>query len=150
MSEINPKAFRSEVDETMRDQLAFNPDQIFEAIKESDKKNVRSNSLAQKAYKALALTARKQLAHRWVQTQKEDREKKARRVYYMSMEFLIGRTLNNALSVLGLRDAAEAAFAKESETGKLSSLIECEPDAGLGNGGLGRLAACFLDSMATV
>ncbi len=100
-------------------------------------------------YKALALVAREQLASRWVKTQIEDRKKKARRIYYMSMEFLIGRTLDNALSALELHDPAAAAFNAAGGPG-LHEIIECEPDAALGNGGLGRLAACFLDSMATL
>ena len=62
-------------------------------------------------YKALSLVARDELAQRWVKTQIDDRRKKARRVYYMSMEFLVGRALNNTLSALNLRDAAQAAFA---------------------------------------
>ena len=100
-------------------------------------------------YKALSIVAREQLARRWVKTQVDDRKNKTRRIYYMSMEFLVGRALNNALSALDLREKAEAAF---SATGgpSLSDVIECEPDAALGNGGLGRLAACFLDSMATL
>ncbi|MDR2787909.1 MAG: glycogen/starch/alpha-glucan phosphorylase [Candidatus Accumulibacter sp.] len=100
-------------------------------------------------YKALAFAARRQLAKRWVNTQVEDRKKRARRVYYMSMEFLIGRTLDNALSALELREKAAAAFSNAGGP-SLTDIIECEPDAGLGNGGLGRLAACFLDSMATL
>ena len=100
-------------------------------------------------YRALTHVAREQLSRRWVKTQIEDRENQARRIYYLSMEFLIGRALNNALSALGLHEQAEAAF---SEPGgpSLADALECEPDAALGNGGLGRLAACFLDSMATL
>jgi starch phosphorylase len=82
-------------------------------------------------------------------TQVDDRKNKSRRIYYMSMEFLIGRTLNNALSALDLRDKADAAFSTAGGP-SLTDVIECEPDAALGNGGLGRLAACFLDSMATL
>ena len=100
-------------------------------------------------YKALAYVARRQLAKRWVNTQTEDRKKRARRVYYMSMEFLVGRTLNNALSALDIHEGAAAAFDGAGGPA-LSDILECEPDAGLGNGGLGRLAACFLDSMATL
>ena len=100
-------------------------------------------------YSALALVSRAQLAKRWVQTQKEDRAKKSRRIYYLSMEFLIGRALNNALSALDLREPAEKVFSGEGAP-TLTDVIECEPDAALGNGGLGRLAACFLDSMATL
>ena len=100
-------------------------------------------------YSALALVSRAQLAKRWVETQKEDRAKKSRRIYYLSMEFLVGRALNNALSALDLREPAEKVFSGEGAP-TLTDVIECEPDAALGNGGLGRLAACFLDSMATL
>ncbi|MBI4741237.1 MAG: glycogen/starch/alpha-glucan phosphorylase [Betaproteobacteria bacterium] len=100
-------------------------------------------------YQALSQVAREQLAERWVDTQRADTNDKARRVYYLSMEFLIGRTLNNALSALDLRDSAAKAFAGAAGP-SLDQVIECEPDAALGNGGLGRLAACFLDSMATL
>ena len=100
-------------------------------------------------YRALSQVAREQLAERWVDTQRADSALKARRVYYLSMEFLIGRTLNNALASLDLRDSAAAAFAATPGP-SLDQVIECEPDAALGNGGLGRLAACFLDSMATL
>ena len=100
-------------------------------------------------YSALGLVSRAQLAKRWVETQKEDRAKKSRRIYYLSMEFLIGRALNNALSALDLREPAEKVFSGEGAP-TLTEVIECEPDAALGNGGLGRLAACFLDSMATL
>ena len=70
-----------------------------------------------------------------------------KQVYYISMEFLMGRSLKTNLYNLGLTDVAEKAL---KDMGiKLSSLYECEPDAGLGNGGLGRLAACYLDGLAT-
>ena len=97
---------------------------------------------------ALAQTARAQLSQRWVRTQASEREAKARRVYYLSMEFLIGRTLSNALAALDLTGAAATGLRHYAET--LEDIAECEPDAALGNGGLGRLAACFLDSMATI
>ena len=100
-------------------------------------------------YSALGLTARAQLSKRWVETQKQDRVNKSRRIYYLSMEFLIGRALNNALLALDMRQAAESIFSPENGP-SLSDILECEPDAALGNGGLGRLAACFLDSMATL
>jgi starch phosphorylase len=99
-------------------------------------------------YHALAHVAREQLAKRWVNTQHADRENKARRVYYLSMEFLIGRAMNNALSALDLREQAATVFTPPGPS--LNEVMECEPDAALGNGGLGRLAACFLDSMATL
>ena len=96
---------------------------------------------------ALAHAARDQLAERWVQTQSRERAAKARRVVYLSMEFLIGRTLSNALAALELTGAAAAAL--QAHALQLEDIASCEPDAALGNGGLGRLAACFLDAMAT-
>ncbi|HSD40223.1 MAG TPA: glycogen/starch/alpha-glucan phosphorylase [Rhodocyclaceae bacterium] len=98
--------------------------------------------------KAVAEVARAQLSQRWVDTQSNDRDSKARRVYYLSMEFLIGRTMSNALAALNLTDAAAQGVTEHSHT--LEEITAREPDAALGNGGLGRLAACFLDSMATL
>ena len=92
--------------------------------------------------------ARQQLSARWVATQSNERAAKARRVYYLSMEFLIGRTMSNALAALDLRGPAAAAVAEHAN--RLEDVADRERDAGLGNGGLGRLAACFLDSMATL
>ena len=97
---------------------------------------------------AVSQVARRQLSQRWVATQAEQRAAKARRVYYFSMEFLMGRTLSNALAALDMRGDAAAAMAAHAQ--KLEDVADCEPDAALGNGGLGRLAACFLDSMATL
>ncbi len=97
---------------------------------------------------AVAQVAREQLSRRWVATQRREQDEKARRVYYLSMEFLIGRTLGNALAALGLADGAAQAVQQHAQ--KLEDVAEREPDAALGNGGLGRLAACFLDSMATL
>ena len=96
---------------------------------------------------ALSHVARDQLAERWVQTQSRERAGKARRVVYLSMEFLIGRTLSNALAALELTAAAAAGL--QAHALQLEDIADCEPDAALGNGGLGRLAACFLDAMAT-
>ena len=96
---------------------------------------------------AVAQAARAELAQRWVQTQNRERAAKARRVCYFSMEFLIGRSLGNALSALGMTEAASGSLQDHAHT--LEDVADCEPDAALGNGGLGRLAACFLDAMAT-
>jgi len=96
---------------------------------------------------AAARAVREQLSHRWLDNQHRQRTEKVRRVYYMSMEFLIGRMLGNALDALELTDAARTAFAAQSRS--LEETAAAEPDPGLGNGGLGRLAACFLDSLAT-
>ncbi len=97
---------------------------------------------------AVAQVAREQLSRRWVATDTADRAARARRVYYLSMEFLIGRTLSNALAALGL--TGDMASAARAHAHSLEDLVATEADAALGNGGLGRLAACFLDSMATV
>ena len=97
---------------------------------------------------AVAQVARQQLSQRWVETQAAERADKARRVYYLSMEFLIGRTMSNALAALDMRDAAADGLRQHAQ--KLEDVADREPDAALGNGGLGRLAACFLDSMATL
>ncbi|CAD5366434.1 glycogen phosphorylase [Rubrivivax sp. A210] len=97
---------------------------------------------------AVAQVAREHLSRRWVATDRADRAARARRVYYLSMEFLIGRTLSNALAAVGL--TGEMAAAAKAHANTLEDLTATEADAALGNGGLGRLAACFLDSMATV
>jgi starch phosphorylase len=97
---------------------------------------------------AIAALARQQLSRRWVATDRADREAKARRVYYLSMEFLIGRTLGNALDALG--QTGEMADAARAHAMALEDVAATEADAALGNGGLGRLAACFLDSLATL
>ena len=130
---VDGAAFRAEIDNKLLDSVATEP--------------ITANT--KELYKALSQVAREQLARRWVKTQVDDRKNKSRRIYYMSMEFLVGRTLNNALSALDLRDKADAAFSTAGGP-SLTDVIECEPDAALGNGGLGRLAACFLDSMATL
>src|SRR5919106_3665119 len=99
-------------------------------------------------YLSLALTVRDRLIERWVHTQNAYYAHDAKRVYYLSLEFLMGRALSNSLVNLGFLDAAAQAM---HELGyDLEDLREAEWDAGLGNGGLGRLAACFLDSMATL
>jgi glycogen phosphorylase len=98
---------------------------------------------------AAAHASRELLTERWVRTQAEDRvNRSARRVYYLSMEFLMGRALGNALAALGLDAAMRAVTAAAGQP--LPDVLEREADAALGNGGLGRLAACFLDSFATL
>ena len=97
---------------------------------------------------AVSQVARQRLSQRWVETQAQQHADKARRVYYLSMEFLMGRTLSNALAALELRGEAAEAMAAHAQ--RLEDVADHEPDAALGNGGLGRLAACFLDSMATL
>ncbi|WP_342620705.1 glycogen/starch/alpha-glucan phosphorylase [Rhodoferax sp. GW822-FHT02A01] len=97
---------------------------------------------------AAAYAVRDQLVERWMKTTRAQYAQDAKRVYYMSMEFLIGRTFSNAMLALGLRDRIRQALLDFGVD--MDAVTELEPDAALGNGGLGRLAACFLDSMATL
>ncbi len=99
-------------------------------------------------YKSLASTVKDQLVKRWIQTQQTYYKVDAKRVYYLSLEFLMGRALGNNLINLKLMDEAQEALQQAGQD--LEQLQELEWDAGLGNGGLGRLAACYLDSMATL
>lgn len=99
-------------------------------------------------YFALALTIRDRLMERWKSTNRAYDESNCPRTYYLSMEYLLGRCLGNAMLNLGLEDEMNAAL--EEYGLYLEELAELEHDAGLGNGGLGRLAACFLDSCATL
>ena len=99
-------------------------------------------------YKALALTVRDRLMERWKKTRYTHIESQCKRGYYLSLEFLMGRTLGNAMLNLGIVDAASEAM--HGLGIRMEELSESERDAGLGNGGLGRLAACFLDSCATL
>ena len=99
-------------------------------------------------YLAVASAVRDRLVERWMETTQRWRAADAKRIYYLSMEFLIGRTLSNALHALNLYDELAAAVAGLGVD--LEEIRQHEPDAALGNGGLGRLAACFLDSMATL
>ena len=103
---------------------------------------------ARQRYEALAHSLRDVLSQRWILTEKNYERENPKRAYYLSMEFLLGRSSANNVTNL-LLDSYVARTAKEREI-DLLSLLEQEPDAGLGNGGLGRLAACFLDSMATL
>jgi starch phosphorylase len=98
-------------------------------------------------YKGLAYTLRERLADLWIMTQRAYYDRQAKRVYYLSMEFLAGRSLMNTVINLGVEDEVRRAL--DSFGLKLEDVCEMEWDAGLGNGGLGRLASCYLDSMAT-
>jgi starch phosphorylase len=108
----------------------------------------RKAASARERFEAFSRSVRDVLAHRWVQTKNTYEQQNAKRIYYLSMEFLIGRSLANNVTNLLLDPVVQQAV-KEKGIDWLE-LIEQEPDAGLGNGGLGRLAACFLDSMATM
>ncbi|HUB45566.1 MAG TPA: glycogen/starch/alpha-glucan phosphorylase [Acetobacteraceae bacterium] len=99
-------------------------------------------------YEAVAHSVRDVLSQRWLRTDQTYGQENPKRIYYLSMEFLIGRSLaNNLMNLLIEPLARESAEVKGLD---FSMLLEEEPDAGLGNGGLGRLAACFIDSMATL
>ncbi|MBW2733370.1 MAG: glycogen/starch/alpha-glucan phosphorylase [Deltaproteobacteria bacterium] len=99
-------------------------------------------------YQALCFSVREHLISRWINTQQTYYHTKARRVYYLSMEFLMGRALRNTLLNLGIHDEYEQAMSALGMS--LGELEDMGVEPGLGNGGLGRLAACFLDSMATL
>ena len=100
------------------------------------------------AFNALAYAVRDKLVERWLDTQQAYYNSDNKRVYYLSMEFLMGRALGNSLINLGIMEDFREAMTSLGYN--FDDIIEEEQDAGLGNGGLGRLAACFLDSMATM
>jgi glycogen phosphorylase len=124
--------FLAQLNENLLRQVAAAPD------------SHRSSELLQ----ALSQLPRQELARRQVATAQADARAKARRVNYLSMEFLMGRSLGNALHALGMH--GDAAQALKTHAARLEDVADGEPDAALGNGGLGRLAACFLDAMATL
>jgi starch phosphorylase len=97
---------------------------------------------------AAAYAVRDLLTERWMATTHAKQQQDVKHVYYLSMEFLMGRTFSNALIALELKDTVRQALAEFGVD--MDEMVELEPDAALGNGGLGRLAACFLDSMATL
>ena len=97
------------------------------------------------AYKAVCVYVREELAEKRRAYQKEIREKELKQVYYMSMEFLVGTSLRNNLYNLGMLDAVKSVLGDLGFS--VERLCALEPDAGLGNGGLGRLASCYMDSL---
>jgi starch phosphorylase len=103
---------------------------------------------ARMRFEAFAHSVRDILSQRWVHTENTYKSENPKRVYYLSMEFLIGRSLSNNITNLLLDPVVKEAVKQKNID--WIQLVEQEPDAGLGNGGLGRLAACFLDSMATM
>ncbi|HWZ48789.1 MAG TPA: glycogen/starch/alpha-glucan phosphorylase [Herbaspirillum sp.] len=107
-----------------------------------------STAHAEDWLRAAELAVRDRLVERWMQTNRAYDEQGPKRVYYLSMEFLIGRTFTNALLALGIYDEMKTALSELDV--EMEEIVNVEPDAALGNGGLGRLAACFLDSMATL
>jgi starch phosphorylase len=97
---------------------------------------------------ATELAVRDRMVEGWIRTTQEYHRQDAKRVYYLSMEFLVGRAFTNALLAMGIHEQVREALRRLEVD--LDVIAEIEPDAALGNGGLGRLAACFLDSMATL
>uniref|UniRef100_A0A5G2RE07 Alpha-1,4 glucan phosphorylase n=1 Tax=Sus scrofa TaxID=9823 RepID=A0A5G2RE07_PIG len=120
----------------------FNRHLHFTLVKDRNVANARDY------YFALAYTVRDHLVGRWIRTQQHYYEKDPKRIYYLSLEFYMGRTLQNTMVNLALENACDEATYQLGLD--MEELEEMEEDAGLGNGGLGRLAACFLDSMATL
>ncbi|KAJ1348130.1 hypothetical protein KIN20_003359 [Parelaphostrongylus tenuis] len=121
---------------------AFNRHLHFSIIKD------RNVATPRDYYMALANTVRDHLVSRWIRTQQHYYENDPKRVYYLSLEFYMGRTLSNTMMNLGIQATVDEALYQLGL--EIEELQEIEEDAGLGNGGLGRLAACFLDSMATL
>jgi starch phosphorylase len=112
---------------------------------------IGKNAVAAKSHDWLAasiLVIRDRVIDRWIECTQKDYETGRKRVYYLSLEFLIGRLMRDAVSNLGLMEEMRAALASLGVD--MDIIRELEPDAALGNGGLGRLAACFMESMATV
>src|SRR3989339_974356 len=100
------------------------------------------------AFHALSMSIRDRLVRRWIRTQQRYKEEDVKRVYYLSLEFLMGRLLGNALINMNFYDECYNILKRDGYS--LEEIRDFESDMGLGNGGLGRLAACYLDSMATL
>jgi glycogen phosphorylase len=129
-------------------ELTGNPDALYERHLFFDNVIDPAAATARERYEAFAHSVRDVLSQRWVRTEQTYDRVNPKRIYYLSMEFLIGRSLSNNITNLLLSPIVDD---KVKQTGlDWLGLLEEEPDAGLGNGGLGRLAACFLDSMATM
>ncbi len=106
------------------------------------------NATTRDWFQAAAYVVRDRLVERWMETMQRYYREDAKRIYYLSLEFLVGRTLGNAMLNLEIDEQFKAALYQLGQ--EFERVAEIEADAGLGNGGLGRLAACFLDSMATL
>ncbi|KAI9013003.1 glycosyl transferase [Gaertneriomyces semiglobifer] len=132
--------------EERTDEFTIQKSFIRHATKTLARSSINMDAFA--AYESVAYSVRDHLIDRWNATQQCHTRKDPKRVYYMSLEFLIGRTLDNALLNLGLKENYKRAIGGVGFN--LEELIDEETDAALGNGGLGRLAACFMDSLATL
>jgi|HubBroStandDraft_6_1064221.scaffolds.fasta_scaffold01601_4 starch phosphorylase len=129
-------------------QLAGTGDALYERHLKFDNVADAGTVGPRERYEAIARSVRDILSQRWLRTEQTYERVNPKRIYYLSMEFLIGRSLANNIMNL-LLDPVARQIARDERLDWLA-VLEREPDAGLGNGGLGRLAACFLDSMATM
>lgn len=126
-----------------------------ETFKETVRENIKTlyrktidEATPQQIFQAVSYAVKDVIIDDWIATQKAYDEADAKTVYYMSMEFLMGRALgNNLINLTAYKEVKEALEEMEID---LNVIEDQEPDAALGNGGLGRLAACFLDSLATL
>lgn len=144
MTETPPSIF-------FTDNPKFDLDPLAEAFAEHLEYSLAKDRLrvtSMDTFKALAMTVRDRLVRNWLRTQNEYANRDAKRVYYLSMEFLMGRLLGNLLINLNQYEECRKILAENGFD--LERIREVEHDMGLGNGGLGRLAACYLDSMATL
>jgi starch phosphorylase len=129
-------------------ELSGSADALYERHLFFDNVSDPASTDVRERYEAFARSVRDVLSQRWVRTEHTYERANPKRVYYLSMEFLIGRSLANNVTNLLLSPIVDDVVKREALD--WLALLEEEPDAGLGNGGLGRLAACFLDSMATM
>jgi len=125
-----------------RDDALYDRHLMFDQVAPITKASTREQ------FEAAARSVRDVLSQRWIKTEQTYQQRNAKRVYYLSMEYLMGRALANNITNLRLEPVLKH-FVEELQKLDPLEIIEQEPDPGLGNGGLGRLAACFLDSMAT-
>ena len=129
----------------------MNEKQILEGISRKLKSNFgvnTENASKLQLYKAVSMLARDQIMEKWIDSNKKIDQSKSKMVYYLSLEFLMGKFLGANLIALDEYDNYKSALKKININ--LEDLENVEQDAGLGNGGLGRLAACFLDSLASL
>ncbi|KAK7218807.1 hypothetical protein V2G26_006810 [Clonostachys chloroleuca] len=152
------KSVEASIPEPQREAWKRNQTAAFKSSDEFEKEVVRhvETSLARSmfncdekaAYSATSLAFRDRLILDWNKTQQRQTYRDSKRVYYLSLEFLMGRALDNAMLNVGMKDTAKAGLADLGF--RIEDIIGQEHDAALGNGGLGRLAACFLDSLASL
>jgi starch phosphorylase len=132
----------AEIEDVTAVKKTFNRHLHYSLVKDRNVATVRDY------YFALAHTVKDHLVGRWIRTQQNWFDKDPKRIYYLSLEYYMGRSLTNTMINVGIQSACDEAMYQLGLD--IEELEDLEEDAGLGNGGLGRLAACFLDSMATL